>query len=177
MLSFKPVKEENRESCSVEGGGCCTPKPKGKAVCPGCGEKAKAVLGITLESLLSDEAKSRLKSLDGFYYCKTPTCKTVYFRDKTVLSQDDVTVVVGLKKGATPATVCYCFEWTKEKIQAELEATGETVALQDIKAKMEDLGCACETLNPSGGCCLGDVSKVIKELERSSSYRHRQDHL
>ncbi len=166
MFNFKPIKEEKSESCSVEGGGCCTPKPKGKAVCPSCGEQAKGVLELTLESLLTDEAKSRIECLDGFYYCKTPTCKTVYFRDETVLTQNDITVIVGLKEGATPATVCYCFEWTKEKIQAELEATGETVALEDIKVKMDDPGCSCETLNPSGGCCLGDVGKVIKELKQ-----------
>ena len=168
MFSFKPIKEVKTESyCSTEesSGGCCTPQPKGKVACPSCGEKAKGVLGLTLESLLTDEAKSKLECLDGFYYCKTPSCKTVYFRDETVLTQDDITVVVGLKEGATPATVCYCFEWTKEKIQAELEATGETVALKDIKAKMEDPGCSCETLNPSGGCCLGDVGKVIKALK------------
>ena len=164
MFSFKPIKEEKSESCSVEGGGCCTPKPKGKAVCPNCGEKAKGVLKLTLESLLTQDAKEKLDSLEGFFYCKTPTCKSVYFRDETVLTQDDVSVIVGLKEGATPATICYCFEWTIEKIKAELEATGETVALEDIKAKMEDPGCSCETLNPSGGCCLGDVGKAIKEL-------------
>jgi len=166
MFNFKPIKEEKNESCSVEGGGCCSPKPKGKAVCPNCGEKAKGVLTLTLESLLTNEAKSKLDALDGFYYCKTPTCKSVYFRDDTVLTQDDLTVVVGLKEGAKPATVCYCFEWTKEKIQAELEETGETVALQDIKAKMENPGCSCETLNPSGGCCLGDVTQAIKALKK-----------
>jgi len=74
-------------------------------------------------------------------------------------------VTVGLKEGAVPETVCYCFDWTKEKIQAELDATGETTALQDIKAKMENPGCSCEILNPSGGCFLGDVGKVIKALK------------
>ena len=40
-----------------------------------------------------------------------------------------------------------------------------TVAREDIKAKMEDLGCSCEILNPSGGCCLGDTGKAIKEMK------------
>ena len=169
MFSFKPIKVENTESCSVEGGGCCSPKPKGKAICPSCGEKAKGVLVLTLESLLSDVAKASLESLEGFHYCKTPSCKTVYFRDETILTQNDLNVVVGLKEGASPATVCYCFEWSKEKIKAELEATGETIALEDIKAKMENPGCSCETLNPSGGCCLGDVTHVIKTLKKEIS--------
>jgi len=153
-------------SCSTESHDCCTPQPKGKLACPQCGQKAKGVLGKTLEHLLSDAAKSKLSCFDGFYYCKTPECKVVYFRNEEVLTQDDMSVVVGLKEGATPATTCYCFEWSKEKIRAELQETGETKALEDIKAKMEDPGCACEILNPSGGCCLGDNTKVIKEIKK-----------
>ena len=154
---FSVKKEENN---------CCTAQPKGKIECPICHEKAKGVLAKTLEHLLTENAKAKLSCFDGFYYCKTPTCKVVYFRDDEILTQDDVNVVVGLKEGASPATVCYCFEWSKEKIKAELEATGTTTALEDIKAKMQDPGCSCEILNPSGGCCLGDVSKAIKELEK-----------
>ncbi|BAF71650.1 putative iron-sulfur cluster-binding metallochaperone [Sulfurovum sp. NBC37-1] len=174
MFTFKPTKEKKQESCcstqkeescDTESHSCCTPQPKGKAACPSCGEKAKGVLGKTLEHLLANEAKAGLSCLDGFYYCKTPTCKVIYFRGEEILTQHDVSVIVGLKEGASPVTVCYCFDWTKEKIEKELEETGKTDALEDIKAKMEDPGCSCEILNPSGGCCLGDVGKAIKEIE------------
>jgi len=177
MFTFKPAQESKREpkkescystetegNCSTESHDCCTPQPKGKAACPLCGEAAKGVLAKTLAHLLTDDVKTKLDSLEGFYYCKTPECGAVYFRDDKVLKQDALTVTVGLKEGATPATVCYCFEWTKEKIKAEFEATGKSTALEDIKAKMEDPGCSCEILNPSGQCCLGDVSRVVKEL-------------
>jgi hypothetical protein len=147
--------------------GCCTPQPKGKASCPSCRQKAKGVLKKTLDALLKEEAKAKLSSLEGFYYCKTPTCAVVYFREETVLTQEDVSVIVGLKEGAVPATVCYCFDWTKEKIRAELELKGETRALEDIKAKMENPGCSCEIRNPSGGCCLGDVGQAIKAIQKS----------
>ena len=162
MFSVKPI--DQKESCDLEDN-CCTPQPKGKVACPICHEKAKGVLGKTVAHLVKEESKSKLDNFDGFYYCKTPTCKTVYFREGTVLTQEDMSVVVGLKEGATPATVCYCFDWTKEKIKVELEATGKSSALEDIKAKMENPGCSCEVLNPSGGCCLGDVGKVIKEMK------------
>jgi len=148
---------------------CCTPPPKGKVLCPSCSQKAKGVLGKTLEHLLTDKSKTQLSCFDGFYYCKTPSCEVVYFRDNEILTQKDVSVVVGLKDGATPATTCYCFDWTKEKIRTELQETGETKALEDIKAKMENLGCSCEILNPSGGCCLGDNTQAIKEIKRKLS--------
>ena len=163
---FKP-KIESSCSTESEAHNCCTPQPKGKVACPQCGEKAKGVLGKTFEALVTDETKAKFSCFDGFYYCKTSTCKVVYFRNNEILTQDDMNVIVGLKEGAKPATVCYCFEWTKEKIKAELEATGETKALEDIKAKMENPGCSCEILNPSGGCCLGDVGKAIKEIQKA----------
>jgi len=166
MFSSFTVKKE--ESCSSDKQNsehnCCSVQPKGKVECPFCQEKAKGVLGKTVEALLSDDAKSRLTCFDGFHYCKTPSCKIVYFRDDTVVTQEDMNVVVGLKDGATPATVCYCFAWTKEKIKAELLSERKTAVLEDIKVKMQNPGCSCEILNPSGGCCLGDVAKAIKEL-------------
>jgi len=160
MFSLKT--QSNSDACES---GCCTPQPKAHALCPKCGKKAKEVLSITLEHLLNVHSKEKLSSLEGFHYCKTASCEVIYFSDETVLTQDDVSVVVGLKEGATPATVCYCFAWTKEKIASELKATGSTTALDDIKVKMENPGCSCETLNPSGKCCLGDVTKMIKALE------------
>ena len=162
MLSFTTTKEETKEACADS---CCTPQPKGKVECPSCHKKAKGVLGKTFAALVKEQTKARFDCFDGFYYCKTPSCKTVYFRDDIILTQDDITVTVGLKDGAQPATVCYCFEWSKEKIEEELKRNGKTTALEDIKAKMENQGCSCEVLNPSGGCCLGDVGKAIKEIE------------
>lgn len=150
------------ESCNDN---CCTPQPKGKDPCPLCGEKAREVLTKTLNALLTPEAKGHLECLDGFHYCKTPSCEVVYFRNDTILTQKDLSVVVGLKEGTIPATICYCFGWSKEKIKEQLQQSGNTNALEDIKAKMKDPGCSCEVLNPSGGCCLGDITKVIKEIK------------
>ena len=170
MFSNFKQKKENLVACSTDaksdGHNCCTPQPKGKVECPKCNEKAKGVLGKTLEHLLNSEAKAKLSCFDGFYYCKTPSCEVVYFRDDEILTQKDMSVVVGLKDGATPATTCYCFDWTKEKIRAELQESGETKALEDIKVKMENPGCSCEILNPSGGCCLGNNTKAIKEIKK-----------
>ena len=162
--------QEKSSVCSTSpernGNDCCSPQPKGKELCSTCSEKAKGVLGKTLKHLLTDEAKAKLSCFNGFYYCKTSSCEVVYFRDDERLTQKDVSIVVGLKDGATPATTCYCFDWTKEKIRAELRATGETKAIEEIKAKMKKLGCSCEILNPSGGCCLGDNTLAIKEVKK-----------
>ena len=159
MFSLTP----KEDSFSLDN--CCSPQPKGKMKCPNCGEKAKAVLAKTLNSLLKD--KVELSCKDGFYYCKTPSCKNIYFRNEEVLKQEDISVVVGLKEGSSPDTVCYCFKWTKEKIKIEIQENAETLALEDIKSKMKNISCNCELLNPSGGCCLGDITNVIIEIKDS----------
>ena len=96
--SFKPIQEKNE--------GCCTPKPKGKVACPECKELAKGVLAKTVAALVKESVKDKLSCLEGFHYCKTPSCHVVYFRDEEILSQEDINVVVGLKEGASPATTC-----------------------------------------------------------------------
>ncbi len=173
MLRFKPIREnpkescysaESENSCATESHDCCSPQPKAKAVCPLCDKAVKGVLAKTLEHLLTDETKAKLDWVEGFHYCKPPTCEAIYFRGDEVLRQDALSVTVGLKEGASPATLCYCFNWSKEKIKAQIEATGKSTALEDIKIKMQDLGCNCEILNPSGQCCLGDAGKVVREL-------------
>ena len=146
---------------------CCTPQPKGKKECPYCHNKAKGVIEKTLNALVKDETKASLKSLEGFFYCKTPSCDVIYFRDDTLLYQKDLKVIVGIKTGAKPANLCYCFGWTKEKIEDEIKKYGKTKALDDIKGKMKDIGCSCEIKNPSGNCCLRDIQKAINEIEKA----------
>ena len=136
MISKYSVLLKNNEHDS------CTSQLKGKVECPTCHKHAKHVLGKTVKALLIDEVKSKLEFFDGFYFCKTASCKTVYFREETFLTQEDIRVVVGLKDGATPDTVCYCFGWTKEKIKLELQGMGESRALEDIKLKMKKNGCS-----------------------------------
>jgi hypothetical protein len=146
------------------GDDCCTPQPKGKKLCPLCSTEAKGVLNKTLEVLLKDDAKEKLSSLDGFSYCKTSTCKVVYFRGDEVLTQNDISVSVGLKKGASVKNYCYCFGWTRDKIEQDIKENGTSTAIEDIKSKMNSIGCSCEVKNPSGKCCMVDVKKVVKEI-------------
>ncbi len=165
--------QKQKENCCTKdfstkpksnGHDCCSVQPKGKQECPKCGKKAKGVLGKTLEYLLKNDAKSKLDCLDGFYYCKTPTCEAIYFRDEEILTQKDLNVVVGLKEGVKPANMCYCFGWTKERIKEEIKENGKSTALDDIKHHMNTEGCSCEIKNPSGNCCMADVGKVVKEM-------------
>ena len=135
-----------------------------KDICPVCKNKAKEVSAITVKFLVKDEYLKELSSVKDFFYCQTSDCEVIYFKLNEIIKQEHLIKEVGLKEWANPKTVCYCFNWTKEKISDEVNKLGKTNAIGDISEKMNSIGCDCEHKNPSGKCCLRDVKKIIKEL-------------
>lgn len=123
------LKKDDTVKCSTNTqsneNNCCTSQPKDSVECPMCREKAKGILKKTFNALVKEEIKSRFPFIDGFYYCETASCKVGYFRDESIITQEDMNVTVGFKDGATPATVCYCFDWTKEKSCCKMQYNNE----------------------------------------------------
>lgn len=58
--------------------------------------------------------------------------------------------------------ICYCFNHSKKELFESIKNQNEMEVVNDIKSKMKDPGCFCETANPSGKCCLADVMTFIK---------------
>lgn len=149
--------------------------------CPSCRLKAKRVSTATLSSLLSDEFAQRfktdghaccasegegctsIKGDTGWRFCDSTDCNVVYFSedDDTVFDKSQLKVAVGVKEAAGERPLCYCFGHSVGSIKEELRTKGSSGALENIRAKMKDPGCRCETENPSGSCCLGSVGKGI----------------
>ena len=61
--------------------------------------------------------------------------------------------------------ICYCFKHSKQELYDAIQEGTEQEILDDIKAKMKDPGCFCETANPSGKCCLADNMAFIKHFK------------
>ena len=76
----------------------------------------------------------------------------------------DMNVAPGFKSRSSEALVCYCFQYRRGDIAAELQATGRTSIADRIAAEVQADNCACEVRNPSGKCCLGEVHKAIQEI-------------
>lgn len=146
---------------------CCSlPKvvAPNSAVCRVCGQKGKAVQRITPEHLLLENQAAKLRAAP-YFFCPTSTCEVVYFSNETrqYFTKKDVRVRVGIKENQDPIPVCYCFDFSREKIFDEIQATGQSAAAAYISEKVRAGECACEIKNPSGRCCLGEVNKTIKE--------------
>lgn len=146
---------------------CCQPKQKEPlGACPSCGEKLKAVQKVTLDSLLLEEAKAELLPED-YSFCSTPSCELVYVSHsgKHIVSKSRLKVRVGIKEKEDPIPLCYCFGFSRADIFKEVEEKGDTEIPAYIRGKVKAGECFCERSNPSGGCCLGDVGRAVKEAK------------
>ena len=150
--------------------------------CPSCGKKAKRVSTVTLAALLKDEFAKRftpdgdscrgttgegcqpIHGDTGWRFCDSQDCDVVYFSEEsdTTFTKSQLKVPVGVKERAGDRPLCYCFGHSVASIKEELRTKGRSDAIEDIRAKMKNPGCRCETENPSGSCCLGSVAKGIK---------------
>ena len=95
-----------------------------------------------------------------------PEDVTLYFFESGFdpISKAEAKVRVGFKETGTPQMVCYCFEHTKDEIQDDYQAQGESRIEDRIREKVTAGSCSCEVMNPKGNCCLGDVRAAYKEL-------------
>ncbi|WP_336775182.1 putative iron-sulfur cluster-binding metallochaperone [Paenibacillus sp. MMO-58] len=147
---------------------CCT-TPANSAVtvkreCPSCGEKGKNVQLITLESLLKESALEVIEPENPFVFCFNPKCSIVYFsgNHSQTFVENDLKVPVFQKNQGADVPVCYCFDWTRERL---IKAVGSDKKPADqIKAHVQAGRCGCEVNNPQGGCCLGNVNSFVRSL-------------
>ena len=99
-------------------------------------------------------------------FCPGADCRVVYFAEDgdPVFTTEDLRVRVGLKEHQDPIPLCYCFGFDETDVREEIARTGGSTIPQKISALIEQGLCACETRNPSGACCLGEVIKTVTRL-------------
>jgi hypothetical protein len=115
---------------------------------------------LTVKSLVRDHM--RIPASVSYSFCRTVDCEVVYFSDQAVFTKPDVKVRVGIKETADPIPLCYCFDYSREDIR-------KTSVLEEIKAEVQGGFCACEVKNPSGTCCLGDITRAIQEAKKRAA--------
>lgn len=105
---------------------------------------------------------------DGqYYFCASPDCEIVYFPEAEGICfyKTDLRVRVGVKEKQDPKPLCYCFGFDEADFRDEIKATGQTTISARIVKMVKAGMCACDTRNPSGACCLGEITKTVKRLQ------------
>lgn len=153
---------------------CCSVKPTAVPArvmpCPECGSRSKKVEALTVKSLVRRLPFSMASA--HYYFCEAPACDVVYFPSDPqapTFHRGNLLVRVGVKEKHDPISVCYCFGVTRQDIAEEVQRTGISTIAERIKAEVKAGNCACEVKNPSGKCCLGDVTRAMQEAQRTES--------
>ncbi len=163
-------------SCPPEAGSAVCELPtavhrpaRALAACPECGQNGKPVQGQTVKALLSVGLRA-VREVD-YLFCRTQTCPVVYFSldgMQTFITAQVRERVYQKEPDAADVFICYCFRHTVGEVRAAAsEARGALV--DNINAGINAGQCACDLRNPQGACCLGNVRRLIKRLERPAT--------
>ncbi len=147
---------------------CCSTShsPPDTRCCPVSEFRSQPVEWLTVAAVTAGLVPRR----QTFWLCEDSDCDVVYFgEDGTLLGTSDVVTIPSFKGSPSQDDlVCYCFLYSRQDIEDELKASGDTTIFDRITAEVKAGNCACEVRNPSGKCCLGAVKRVIQETGEKS---------
>lgn len=109
--------------------------------CPACGQKGKSVPTITLKALLKSLALETLQPEASYTFCFTPSCDVVYFSGLQTFSKVTLKVPVFQKDKARDVPVCYCFDWTRQRLTQALESNQRPI--EHIREQVQAERCGC----------------------------------
>lgn len=131
--------------------------------CPVCGDKGRKVTAVTLDRHVP--APQRAAIGDDATFCLNPGCGVVYCNPQGVVVRKGATLLPVTRKDAgDDVHVCYCFGFKRLDIRRDLARRGETDIPEHIKKGIAEGRCACESMNPQGACCLGNVADAVKAI-------------
>ncbi len=146
----------------------CPPRPDDPAeghTCPRSGAHGKPVDVNTVKALLTERALQRISG-SPHRFCPDPGCEVVYFNaTDQVFLVGDIRVPVWQKQPAGGRMVCYCFGENEADMRREVAQGGSCQAVERVRAHIAAGRCACELRNPSGACCLGDVTAAVQRVQ------------
>jgi hypothetical protein len=119
---------------------------------------------LTVRALLSATALQRFER-GAYRFCPDASCDVVYFDSAgRTFTTADLRVPVWQKQAPGARTICYCFGENETDIRAEIDRIGRSAAETRVREHIQAGRCACEVRNPTGACCLGDVTQAVKRM-------------
>jgi bacterioferritin-associated ferredoxin len=136
--------------------------------CPVNGARSRKVGTLTVKSLVR-KLPFRMAETQ-YYFCEAANCEVVYFpwdAEAPAFSREDLLVRGSAKDAGPPKRICYCFGVSREDIEREVAERGRSALAEQIGREVKAGRCACEVKNPSGRCCLGEITRTVNELVKA----------
>ncbi len=150
------------ESC------CDTPAGDARLPCPACGQSGRKVGPETVAALVRPEHRDRVQAAATWHFCATPGCPVAWYGPGGArVEAEEARIRIAGKPPGPPTPLCYCFGHSEEEIAAEVARTGTSTVPVTITAKVQAGECSCETSNPSGRCCLGEVRAAVRRHQHA----------
>ncbi len=133
--------------------------------CTNCKGQSRPISRKTVLLMLKPHLLER--AMTGTYsFCSARECPVIYFDEQGVhtFTTNDLRVRVGVKATEDPIPLCYCFGFNESHIRDEISRTGNTTIPGRISRLIRKGLCACESRNPAGMCCLGQVNRAVKRI-------------
>src|SRR5262249_24794935 len=135
------------------------------------GTPGRPVESITVKAMLTAAALARYEH-NAYRFCPDERCCVVHFgEDGTIFTTADVRERGWPKGPPGGRTVWYWFVENHAELAGAIEQRGISDAVQRVRAHIAAGRCACETRNPRGACCLGDVIATVERLTPAKASR------
>lgn len=148
---------------------CCR-IPTTLCPCPVCGDKGRKVGRITLDKHVPSPLREEIG--EDVSFCLNPGCEVVYCNaNGRVVRKGQTRLPVTIKDPGDEVFVCYCFEHRRADLRRDLAEKGATDIPDRIRKEVQAGRCDCESKNPQGACCLGNVADAIKSIKAEMKSR------
>lgn len=139
-----------------------------KADCPDSGTNSRKIQRRTIEHMLKPELVVNISD-SQYYYCANPDCPVVYFSQdgSSRFTTEEIQIAVFAKDSGRDVKVCYCYDWTRGRIEDEIRETGNSTVSREVAEKVRASLCECDIKNPKGTCCLGDLNRYVAGIKES----------
>jgi len=155
--------KEKEMNCCEESSTVEMQQARAQRGCLSCDGPSRPVTLRTMLLMLKPELFDQVGE-SQYRVCASPRCPVVYFSRERCFTTGDLRIRVGIKEKDGPVPLCYCFGFSEEGAREEIRTKGHTTIPQRITALIKERMCACEERNPSGACCLGEVTQAVSRL-------------
>lgn len=145
---------------------CFVPQGGPGPTCPENQKVTKPVAVFTVQHHALPALVGRVRD-DAYGFCDDPACPVAYAGTAGhLLHKEDLRTRVGIKETEPPIQVCYCWSFTATDVEVDVRAHGESTIIPYITERVKQDLCACHINNPSGRCCLGEVTKAVLKAKK-----------